>query len=156
MAARCSFKLPTGGLCDAKKSAPIHLRITPNNHTYLDASKAGLKPVSDGRAAYVRSKAHTEAYEGASGSVCAFEAAGAPDSCHGDRSPHHLAPRSLVGGLEQADKYPVVQACTWHNGWAQEDGREWSSTHYVTIGNRDYPLLITSEWLTAEAEMPRA
>ena len=147
MAAKCAQ-------CGASKNHSSHLRAVAGArfHEYQDASRAGLKPVSEARQAYTRSEAHRTAYKGAAGSLCAFEAAGAPDGCHGAPSPHHLAPRSLVGGLEQADKYPVVQACTWHNGWAQEAGREWSSTHYVTVGNRDYPLLITREWLQAEKE----
>lgn len=150
MASPCAFLLPGGAKCLAKKSAPIHLRITPGHHDYEDASKAGLKAVSDGRAAYQRSAAHTEAYAAAKTPQCLAKLADAPGTCVLPLTPHHTVPRSKAGGLEAADTYPIITLCAFHNSWVQEDGRDWATTHFVTVGNRQWPFLVTDEFLQAE------
>lgn len=132
----------------------MHLKWHPEFHPYLDASKAGLKAVSDGRAAYQRSVAHTEAYEAARATTCLPAVYGAPGPCFGLSTPHHILARSKAGGLEAADAYPVVPACERHNAAIQDsiDTREWAIRTYFTLGNRQFPFLITDAWLTAERE----
>jgi hypothetical protein len=134
--------------CGAKRSHSVHLKALgmEGNHPYLDASKAGLKPISDPRAEYQRSAAHQKAYEGAHG-VCAFEAAGAPTECQpGPITPHHTFPRGRSGSLERSERVaPVVPACAFHNTWVSQDaeGIAWGESHLVTVGGRDWHLLMT-------------
>ncbi len=132
--------------CGAKKSHSIHLKALgmDGNHPYLDASKAGLKPVSDGRAEYLASQTHKDAYGAQNAPVCVFEAAGAPEACYGPLTKHHLFPRARAGSLERAERVaPVANACSTHNTWASQAGIEWAESHYVTIGGRDWHLLLS-------------
>ncbi len=131
--------------CGAKKNHPIHLRALslPGYHPWRDPSKAGLKPISDGRQEYLASTAHKAAYGAQNAPVCVFEAAGAPDPCYGPLTKHHLFPRARAGSLERAERVaPVANACSTHNTWASQAGIEWAESHYVTIGGRDWHLLM--------------
>lgn len=139
MAARCA-------VCEGKRSNPVHLRAVAGAafHAYQDASKAGLKPVSEGRAEYLASQTHKDAYGAQNGAVCVFEAAGAPEACYGPMTKHHLFPRARAGSLERAERVaPVADACSRHNTWSSQAGIEWAESHYVTIGGRDWHLLLS-------------
>lgn len=118
--------------CGAKKSHSIHLKALGmvGNHPYLDASKAGLQPVSEGRANYVKSEAHQRAYEHVEGE-CIFFAGGAPLDCYGPITPGHIVPRSVAGSLEEADRWPVAPQCALHNREvdANPELRQWASEH---------------------------
>jgi hypothetical protein len=149
MAANC-------GTCGAKRNALVHSR---GECTYVDASKAGMSAIGKAREAYQKSEAHKRAYEGVSErSECAFEAAGAPDPCHGGITPHHTFPVGRAGSRERAERVaPVVPACSWHNTWVSQDaaGIEWGETHWVTVGGRDWPLLISDAQALALEEAGR-
>lgn len=154
MAARCA-NIAGGATCGAKKQHPIHLRITPNHHEYLDSTKAGLKPVSDARAAYQQSAAHKDAMALSAGATSCWPAAyGAPGECFGKITPSHTLSRSKAGGLAGADRYPVPPACARHNAGLQDDAemRAWGEVTLFTVGNRQYPFLITDAYLQAEKE----
>lgn len=155
MSARCAFVLPTGGPCDAKKTAPVHSHHHPAFHTYLDPSKAGLKAVSEGRQAYMQSETHKEAMALSRDAKDCWPAAyGAPGECFGPISPSHIVSRGAHGGLEVADEYPAPPACQQHNAGMEQDAeiRAWAEVTYFTHGNRQYPFKVTREWLTAERE----
>ena len=129
-------------VCGMRKNHLSH----PGDHDFVDASKAGMSPIGKAREAYQKSEAHKRAYEGVSErSECAFEAAGAPDRCHGGITPHHIFAVGRAGSRERAERVaPVVPACSWHNTWVSQDaaGIEWGETHWVTVGGRDWPLLM--------------
>lgn len=132
--------------CGAKRNHGVHIKALnlPGYHAYRDPSKGGLKPVSDGRAEYLASQTHKDAYGAQNGAVCVFEAAGAPDVCYGPLTKHHLFPRARAGSLERAERVaPVANACSTHNTWASQAGIEWAESHYVTIGGRDWHLLLS-------------
>ena len=114
----------------------------------------GLGP-SDGRLEYLASEKHREAMAlSKAATECWLAAYGAPGECFGPITPSHTLSRSKAGGLKKADEYPVPPACARHNAALQDDAetRAWATTHYFTHGNRQYPFLITDEWLTAERE----
>ena len=134
MAARC-------GNCGGKINALAHTR---GECEYVNSSKAGLSPIGKAREAYQQSAAHKRAYENAHG-TCAFEAAGAPVECRGEITPHHTFPTGRAGSRERAERVaPVVPACAFHNTWVSQDaeGITWGETHWVTVGGRDWPLLM--------------
>ena len=133
--------------CGASKNAAIHLRTTPGSHPYLDARGAArLAPQSAGRTEYLKSAAHERAYAPLNERAdCAFEAAGAPAQCYGPITPHHTFPAGRAGSHERAERVaPVVPACAFHNTWVSQDaeGIAWGETHWVTVGGRDWPLLM--------------
>ena len=132
--------------CGASKNAAIHLRTTPGYHAYLDARGAAkLANESAGRRAYVQSEAHKRAYEHVEGE-CVFEAVGAPDACYGPVTPHHTFPVGRAGSRERAERVaPVVASCAFHNTWVSQDaeGIAWGETHWITVGGRDWPLLMS-------------
>lgn len=143
----CAARLASGVPCEAAKNAAIHLRTSglPDAHPYLDARGAArLAPQSEGRTEYLRSEQHQRAYGDAHG-ACVFEAAGAPTECRGPITPHHVFPRARAGSLERAERVaPTVPACAFHNTWVSQDaeGIAWGESHWVTVGGRDWPLLM--------------
>jgi hypothetical protein len=130
----CAAVLRSGEVCGAHKAADVHSRLSgnPEAHPFMDArGGARLNPQSVGRTTYLQSEAHKEAYGNAQGTGCMFEAAGAPGECSRDLTPHHVAPRSVTGSLEESDRYPVIVACAAHNGAVEGDAltRRWAETH---------------------------
>lgn len=145
----CAARLANGVTCGAHKANPIHSRVNASKdaHPFLDARGAAkLSPQAAGRTEYLQSEAHQKAYEGAHG-ACVFEAAGAPTECRpGPITPHHTFPRGRAGSLERAERVaPVVPACAFHNTWVSQDpeGIAWGESHLVTVGGRDWHLLMT-------------
>ncbi len=142
--------------CGAKRSHSAHLRAVAgaNYHEYADASQAGLKAITDARAAYQASQTHKDAYAPVRGAVCAFEAAGAPGDCYGPNTPHHTFPVGRAGNRQRAERVaPVVPACARHNTFASQDGIEWAESHFVTVGGRDWKFLMTdAEAIKLEAD----
>lgn len=140
MSARCF-------VCGGKKTASIHSRVHPNSHTYQDSSQGGLQGVSAGRRAYQQSEAHKTAYKDVTlESVCVFAAAGAPDPCRYGITPHHTFPKGRSGSEERSERVaPVVPACGFHNTWVSQDpeGIAFGETHWITVGGRDWPLLLS-------------
>ncbi len=131
--------------CEKPRTADIHSRHNPNGHKFGDPRPVGLQGISDGRREYQASEIHREAYrEVYTTAECAFEAAGAPDKCFGPITPHHSFPVGRAGSRERSERVaPVVPACAHHNTFASQDGIDWSENHYVTVGGRDWPLLMT-------------
>lgn len=143
--------------CGAKRGHSVHIKALglAGYHEYRDPSKAGLKAVSDGRAAYVRSQEHKDAYEALKTAHCVAAEYGAPGTCYGPQTPHHTFTRSKAGDLAKAeDEFPVVWMCASHNAAIQADHetREWAKRTYLTVGNRQTPFLVSDEFLTAERE----
>lgn len=145
-------------VCGAKRNHSSHLRAVAGKayHAYEDASKVGIKPVSDGRAAYQRSEAHRSAMELSAGATDCWPAAyGAPGECYGKITPSHiLSAGGGHGGLKVADTYPAPPACVWHNDAMEQDVevRAWAERTYFTHGNRQYPFKVSREWLQAEKD----
>ena len=136
--------------CGAKKSHSVHLKALslPGSHPYLDASRAGLKPVSEGRQAYQQSAAHREAYAvaAAEGGACLAGLAGAPGACFGTMTPHHVLAVSAAGSLEVAERYPVIPLCLYHNDAIEGDHRMrvWARSHTFVRDGVDYPFRMTA------------
>lgn len=130
--------------CGAKKNHAVHLRAVGlvGYHLYRDPTRAGLKAVSDGRRAYQQSEAHQEAYAAASAPQCLAGLAGAPGQCLGPLTPHHTLSRSQAGGLEAADKFPVVSLCAYHNDAIESDPkmRRWAERTTFERGGKEYPF----------------
>jgi hypothetical protein len=131
--------------CGAPKTAPIHSRHTEGGHGFGDPRPTGLQPISEGRREYQASQTHKEAYGAVAGSACVFEAVGAPDPCHGPLTPHHTFAVGRAGNRQRAERVaPVVPACAFHNTWVSQDaeGIAFGETHWITVGGRDWPLLM--------------
>lgn len=138
MAARCA--------CGARKIADIHSVKNPDGHPYADPTRAGLKPISDGRLAYQQSSAHKEAY-GVAEAYCVGHALDAPGKCHGPLTPHHTVKRS-VGGLEFAEANgPVVSLCSTLNDAIESDPevRTWALTHTFVRAGVSHPFLLSAK-----------
>lgn len=150
MAAACA-------VCGAKKAHSVHVRAVSGAryHAYEDASKAGLKAVSEGRDAYLRSQTHKDAMALSAGATDCWPAAyGAPGACYGPITPSHILSSGANGGLEVADTLPAPPACQLHNAGNEQDAeiREWAERTYFTFNGRQYPFKVTREWLQAERE----
>ena len=103
------------------------------DHEYQDPSKAGLAPMSKGRQAYLRQR------EGVkwAGQICAIQL---PNVCTVKaEGEHHVMPRGVAGGLEAADRYPKVPACSACNSAVQATvkGRKWAKERGLLLSYED-------------------
>ncbi len=131
--------------CGKPRTSDMHSRHNPDGHKFGDPRPTGIQTISDGRLEYQKSEIHREAYKDVTPTAdCVFEAAGAPGECIKPITPHHLFPVGRAGSRERAERVaPVAPACRYHNDWASQEGIEWAQNHFVTIGGRDWPLLMT-------------
>lgn len=135
--------------CGRPRSAWLHAPdyVGPDAHAHQPpppkVRRARVNPVSPKRRAYNASEEHMEAY-GVAEAYCVGHALDAPGKCFGPLTPHHTLKRS-VGGLELAEKYPVVTLCSSLNDGIESDPaiRKWAETHTFNRGGVDYPFLVS-------------
>lgn len=136
--------------CEGKKSAGIHLKYHPEYHAYLDPTRAGIKPVSDGRAAFNASTTHRDAYD-LRESYCVGHALPtpykAPGRCDTPLTPHHTLETSFAGKEYSEKHHPVVTLCAWLNDaiGSNPEVEAWAlRTHFVR-GGVSYPFLVSKK-----------
>lgn len=135
--------------CGGKRNHGVHLRALgmPGHHAYADASKGGIKPVSEARQAYQQSEAHRAAYApSVATSACLAGLAGAPGDCFGPPTTHHVLAVSAAGSKEKAERWPVITLCAYHNDAIEGDAdmRRWARATTFERGGVQYPFRMTA------------
>src|SRR5262245_27635753 len=123
MSARCA-------ICEMKKNHRVHVRAVagPQYHAYQDASKPGLKPMSEGMRNFRRESGYDAAAKSAKGQPC--QSLSRVDTGRADHL-HEPLSRGRAGGLEAALRdgpapFSACDACnsyvSEHPVWAREKG----------------------------------
>ena len=133
MAALCSA-------CGCKKAHSIHVRALGREgwHDYMDNSKPGLKPMSEGMRNFRKESGYDAAKAEAVGTPCQILS----PRCTGiAEALHEVLPRGRGGGLRASYALaPTVAACNACNAWVTSDGLLWAKERGFVVSRRDLGL----------------
>lgn len=134
MAARPCANLVGGAVCGAHKAHPVHSRVHPQFHEYLDSTKPGLQPMSAGMRAFRRESGYDQAAREARGRACQIMS----PVCTGTAEHlHEVLPRGRAGGLKAALRLaPAIDACDPCNGYVMEN-QVWARERGFLVSLKD-------------------